>query len=183
MRTKSRFHIGGMGTGSDDDSQFPCRRILVFRAKLQKCQAIPGKNDRIVAIHMRRFARTAFFIALITGCASRAVVKGALSPQERQEYVEQTGALIPQRLKEPFMEGKPTEGMSKEMIVFLYGQPDRTENNRYGITWSGGEGDAPPTADNRDSIWNYFGTDSVSIKRGLVFRGDTLVRFNGDLAK
>jgi tellurite resistance protein len=81
---------------------------------------------------MRRYIAYSLLAALCAGCASRAVVKGALSSEERQEYVEQTGALIPQRLKEDFVAGKAAEGMTKEMVVFLYGQPDRTENNRYG---------------------------------------------------
>ena len=110
------------------------------------------------------------------------MVKGALTAEERQEYVEQTGALIPQRLKDDFVAGKAAEGMTKEMVVFLYGQPDRTENNRYGISWNG-EGDSASVVDGKDSLWNYFGSDSVSVKRGMVFRGDTLVRVVGDLAK
>ena len=111
------------------------------------------------------------------------MVKGALTTDERQEYVEQTGALIPQRLKEDFVAGKAAEGMTKEMVVYLYGQPDRTENNRYGISWSGAEGDTSPVSDNKDSLWNYFASDSVSIKRGMVFKGDTLMRVVGDLSK
>jgi hypothetical protein len=132
---------------------------------------------------MRSYASIGLLALACIGCASRAVVKGALSPDERQEYVEQTGALIPQRLKEDFVAGKAAEGMTKEMVVFLYGQPDRTENNRYGISWNGPEADPASVVDIRDSLWNYFGTDSVSIKRGMVFRGDTLARVVGDLSK
>lgn len=120
---------------------------------------------------------------MFAGCSSRAMVKGALTPDERLEYVEQTGALIPQRLKDNFIAGKAAEGMSKEMVMFLYGQPDRTENNRYGISWNGVDGDITAVADIRDSLWNYFGPDSISIKRGLVFKGDTLMRVVGDLAR
>jgi hypothetical protein len=137
----------------------------------------------MIPIHMRKYISYSLFAAAFIGCSSRAMVKGALTTDERQEYVEQTGALIPQRLKEDFVAGKAAEGMTKEMVVFLYGQPDRTENNRYGISWNGGEGDTVAIADNRDSLWNYFGADSVSIKRGLVFRGDTLARIVGDLSK
>jgi hypothetical protein len=132
---------------------------------------------------MRRIAFSFLSAALCIGCSSRAVVKGALTTDERQEYVEQTGALIPQRLKEDFVAGRAAEGMTKEMVVFLYGQPDRTENNRYGINWNGSEGDTTAVVDTRDSLWNYFGSDSVSVKRGLVFRGDTLARISGDVAK
>jgi hypothetical protein len=132
---------------------------------------------------MRKYISYGLFAAVFVGCSSRAMVKGALTPDERQEYVEQTGALIPQRLKDNFIAGKAAEGMSKEMVVFLYGQPDRTENNRYGISWNGGGGDTAAVADIRDSLWNYFASDSVSIKRGLVFKGDTLMRVVGDLAR
>lgn len=121
--------------------------------------------------------------AALEGCSNRSMVAGALTPDERQEYVEQTGALIPQRLKDNFIAGKAAEGMSKEMVVFLYGQPDRTENNRYGISWNGVEGDTTAVVDMRDSLWNYFASDSVSIKRGMVFKGDTLLRVTGDLAR
>ena len=132
---------------------------------------------------MRRYAAYCLLAALVAGCSNRAAVKGALSPDERQEYVEQTGALIPQRLKEDFVAGRAAPGMTKEMIIFLYGQPDRTDVNRYGISWSGGEGDTAALVDMKDSLWNYFASDSVSIKRGLVFRGDTVVRVTGDLSK
>lgn len=132
---------------------------------------------------MRRNLSCILFATLCLGCTNRAVVKGALTTDERQEYVEQTGALISQRLKEDFVAGKAAAGMSKEMIVFLYGQPDRTENNRYGISWNGNEGDSISVVDLRDSLWNYFGSDSSSVKRGMVFKGDTLVRVVGDLAK
>jgi hypothetical protein len=137
----------------------------------------------MIPLPMRKYISYTLFAAVLVGCSSRAMVKGALSPDERQEYVEQTGALIPQRLKDNFIAGKAAEGMSKEMIVFLYGQPDRTENNRYGISWNGVDGDTTAVVDIRDSLWNYFASDSVSIKRGLVFRGDTLVRVVGDLAR
>lgn len=132
---------------------------------------------------MRRYAFFALSTAICLGCASRALVKGALTPDERVEYVEQTGALIPQRLKEDFVAGKAATGMTKEMVVFLYGQPDRTENNRYGIGWSASGADTIAVVDIRDSLWNYFGSDSVSVKRGLVFSGDTLVRVVGDVAR
>ncbi len=132
---------------------------------------------------MRRHISYSFFAIVCIGCSSRAMVKGALTSDERREYVEQTGALVPQRLKEDFVAGKAAEGMTKEMVVYLYGQPDRTENNRYGINWNGGDLDSIAVVDIRDSLWNYFGADSVSIKRGMVFKGDTLVRVVGDLSK
>lgn len=132
---------------------------------------------------MRRQAAYCLLAALCAGCANRAAVKGALSSDERQEYVEQTGALIPQRLKDDFVSGRAAPGMSKEMVVFLYGQPDRTENNRYGISWNGGDGDTAAIADMRDSLWSYFASDSVSIKRGVVFKGDTVSRVTGVLDK
>jgi hypothetical protein len=132
---------------------------------------------------MRLRALPIFLIGLCLGCASRSVTKGALTAEERQEYVEQTGALIPQRLKDPFVAGIAAEGMTKEMIAFIYGQPDRTEANRYGITWGSAETDPAPNVDSRDSIWNYFGIDSVSIRRGMLFRGDTLAKFSGDAAR
>ncbi len=122
-------------------------------------------------------------ISLCLGCANRAVVKGALSSDERREYVEQTGALIPQRLKDPFLDGKAAAGMTKEMVVFVYGQPDRTENNRYGISWDIDNIESQALVDLKDSIWNYFGRDSVSVKLGIVFQGDTLARFTGDLTR
>jgi hypothetical protein len=132
---------------------------------------------------MRRSSFSILFIALFLGCAGRALVKGALTPEERLEYVEQTGALIPQRLKSDFIEGKASEGMTKEMVIFLYGQPDRTENNRYGIDWGRGGMDTAAVVDLRDSLWNYFGSDSVSIKRGLIFNGDTLSRIIGETSR
>lgn len=131
---------------------------------------------------MRRYAVYGLLAALCAACSNRAAVRGALTQDERQEYVEQTGALIPQRLKEDFLAGRAAPGMTKEMVVFLYGQPDRTEQNRYGISWMGAR-DTATLSDQNDSIWNYLGQDSVSIKRGLVFRGDTVARITGDVSK
>lgn len=122
-------------------------------------------------------------ILAAAGCASRAVVHGALSEEERREYVEQTGALIPFRLQQPFIQGIADTGMSREMVVFLYGHPDRTENDRYGMAWSATPEAAPALTDLRDSIWVYFDSDSATVKRGLVFGGDTVVRVSGDLQK
>ena len=136
---------------------------------------------------MRRPLPSRLLLGLATlaaiGCASRAIVKGALTEDERREYVEQTGALIPFRLQQPFIQGIADTGMSREMVVFLYGHPDRTENDRYGLSWSSTPDPAPPLTDARDSIWIYFGSDSATVKRGLVFRGDTVVRISGDLDK
>ena len=132
---------------------------------------------------MRRYAIYCLLAALWAGCSNRAAVKGALTPDERQEYVEQTGALIPQRLKVDFVAGRAAPGMTKEMVIFLYGQPDRTEQNRYGIAWTGAASDTATLVDLNDSIWNYLAEDSVSIKRGLLFRGDTVSRVVGEAAK
>ena len=131
---------------------------------------------------MRRYAVYSLLAALCAGCSNHAIVKGALSPDERREYVEQTGALIPQRLKEDFVAGRAAPGMSKEMVVFIYGQPDRNEQNRYGIGWMGAN-DTAALVDLNDSMWDYLASDSASIKRGLAFRGDTVVRLTGDASK
>jgi len=136
----------------------------------------------MIEFPMRRYAIYSLLAALCAGCSNHAGVKGALSSDERREYVEQTGALIPQRLKEDFVSGRVAPGMSKEMVVFLYGQPDRTEQNRYGIGWMGAN-DTAVLADMNDSIWDYLGSDSVSIKRGMAFKGDTVSRVTGDLSK
>lgn len=133
---------------------------------------------------MRRAHISYLFLGLITaGCASRAIVKGALTESERLEYIEQTGALIPYRLQQPFIKGIADTGMSREMVVFLYGQPDRTESDRYGLTWSARSDSTPALADSRDSMWVYLDSDSTTVKRGLVFRGDTVVRITGDAEK
>lgn len=133
---------------------------------------------------MRRAHISYLFLGLIAaGCTSRAIVKGALTDGERNEYIEQTGALIPYRLQLPFLKGIADTGMSREMALFLYGQPDRTENDRYGLTWTARPDSAPTIADTRDTIWVYYGSDSTTVKRGLVFRGDTIVRITGDVEK
>ena len=94
--------------------------------------------------------------------------------------MEQTGAFIPVNLKQSFINGIVDSGMTKEMVVFLLGQPDRTENETYGIFWMRNGDLNPHVSDMRDSIWNYFGADSTKVKQSLVFHGDTLVRIVGD---
>jgi hypothetical protein len=128
-------------------------------------------------------AYAALLFLCMTACTSRSIVKGALTSDERREYVEQTGALIPFRLQKPFVEGIADTGMTREMVVFLYGQPDRTEVERYGITWMAQPDTTPPLADVRDSMWVYYGSDSISVKRGVVFHGDTVSRVTGDPTK
>ena len=132
---------------------------------------------------MSRILFPLLLLLAFAGCVSRAVVRGALSPKEREEYVEQTGALIPQRLKDSFVAGKLETGMTKEMVVFLCGQPDRTENERYTISWTAHGDSLPALADSRDSLWNYFASDSSTIRTGMLFRGDTLVQMVGDKSK
>jgi hypothetical protein len=136
---------------------------------------------------MRRLSpsRTLLGLAVLSaaGCGGRAVVKGALSEVERREYVEQTGALIPFRLQQPFIQGIADTGMSREMVVYLYGHPDRTENDRLGIHWSATPSAAPAMTNPGDSIWIYFDSDSSTVKRGVVFGGDTVVRISGDPGK
>jgi hypothetical protein len=156
-------------------------KFLGDRDGMKKYQAQFLKNDRIELRLMRQrffFTQCLFFsqrlflsnrylfivcIGLYAGCSNRALVKGALTPTERQEYVEQTGALIPQRLRDSFVAGNAATGMTKEMIAFIYGQPDRTENNRYGITWGNGEAEVVPVLDYRSSRyaipWGYLGTN------------------------
>ncbi len=118
-------------------------------------------------------------LLLSAGCTKHAVVQ--LDEAGRREYIEQTGALIPYRLQQPFIQGIADTGMSREMIVFLYGQPHRTENDRYGLTWSATPDSIPALSDASDSIWIYYGADSSTVKRGMVFRGDTVTRVSGDL--
>jgi hypothetical protein len=120
-------------------------------------------------------------LLLAAGCGGRPALQGALSDEERREYVEQTGALIPYRLQQPFMKGVADTGMTREMVVFLSGRPHRTETERYGLTWTAYPDSAPSLVEERDSIWVYYGSDSVTVKRGMVFRGDTVSRITGDL--
>lgn len=136
---------------------------------------------------MRRLSPSRLLLGLAVlaaaGCGGRAVVRGALSGEERREYVEQTGALIPFRLQQPFIQGIADTGMTREMVVYLYGHPDRTENDRYGIQWSATPQAAPALSHPGDSIWIYFDSDSATVKRGVVFGGDTVVRISGDPGK
>jgi len=118
-------------------------------------------------------------IPVFMSCAPHNAAKVVTTSEDRKAFTEKPGSLIPQRLKDPFIAGKATTGMSKNMIVFLLGSPDRTENNRYGISWSATV-DSIKSANLRDTIWNYFASDSVSIRRGLVFRSDTLALILGD---
>ncbi len=134
--------------------------------------------------HSSVFSKSPYFlIGMILACTTPAPVKKSFSDQDRRVYLEQRGTLIPQRLKDPFIQGKATQGMTKEMIVFLYGPPSRTESNHYGIRWSDQKKDSLARVNLKDSVWNYLKSDSLTVEKALVFQGDTVARVLGEGAQ
>jgi hypothetical protein len=122
-------------------------------------------------------------LALLVGmyaCAPSAVKKGALNPEERQEYIENYGSTTSWEVRRAFVAGKVVPGMTKDLVVFLVGNPDRTAVEHYGASWGGSSDSLIDQSDTQDSIWEYTHGKAGGVRFGLRFQGDTLRLIQGD---
>ncbi len=96
------------------------------------------------------------------GCASnytRPLISRGLPVQERKDYIIQNGFGIPENIKQAFLEGYPIEGMPRQMVFQLFGNPDRTS-----------EGEAN---------WEYV-NNRGNLITGLTFKNDKVEKIYGD---
>ena len=101
---------------------------------------------------------------LMWGCAGSYVPPLAtrgIPAEERRDYIIQNGFGIPEHIKQAFLDGYLVEGMTKEMVQFLFGAPDRSAD--------------------KDSHWEYVDRKGVLIT-GVQFKGDKIEHIEGDPA-
>jgi hypothetical protein len=99
---------------------------------------------------------------LVMGCApsyTRPLVSRGLPDDERKDYIIQNGFGIPEPIKQSFLEGFPIEGMAREMVFQLYGNPDRTTEG--------------------DTNWEYVNSKGNLIT-GITFKNDKVEKIYGD---
>jgi hypothetical protein len=100
---------------------------------------------------------------LVIGCAAsnytRPLVSRGLPAEERKDYIIQNGFGIPEPIKQAFLDGYPVEGMAREMVFQLYGNPDRT---------TGGE-----------TTWEYV-NNKGSLITGITFKNEKVEKIYGD---
>ncbi len=102
-------------------------------------------------------------IALL-GCAGGYIpplTSRGIPAEERRDYIIQNGFGIPEHIKQAFLEGYLVEGMTKEMVQFLFGAPDRSAD--------------------KDSHWEYVDRKGMLIT-GVQFKGDKIEHIDGDPA-
>jgi hypothetical protein len=120
------------------------------------------------------------FIALYA-CAPSATKKGAIDPDERREYIENYGASATWDVRKAFVAGKIVPGMTKDLVVFIVGNPDRTAVEHFGVSWGGSSDSLIDQSDTQDSIWEYTHGKNGGVRFGLRFQGDTLRVIQGDV--
>ena len=101
-------------------------------------------------------------LILASGCASnysRPLISRGLPAQERKDYIIQNGFGIPENVKQAFLEGYPLEGMSREMVFQLFGNPDRTSE--------------------KEANWEYVNNRGTLIT-GITFKNDKVEKIYGD---
>lgn len=127
---------------------------------------------------------TLILLVLLLGmyaCAPSVLKKGAIAPEERQEYIENYGSTTSWEVRKAFVAGQIVPGMTKDLVVLIVGTPDRTAVENYGASWGGSSDSFTDQSDTQDSIWEYTHAKSGSVRFGLRFQGDTLRMIQGDL--
>ena len=81
--------------------------------------------------------------------------------EERRDYVIQNGYGIPEHVKQAFLDGYLTAGMSKEMVYHLFGAPDRSSD--------------------KDTHWEYVDRRGNLIT-GVHYQDDKIGQIDGDPA-
>lgn len=131
-------------------------------------------------IRLRLSAWLACFLVLFA-CSSSPAKKGAIDPEERKDYIENYGAEISWEVRKAFVEGKVVPGMSKDLVVFLVGNPDRTAVENFGVSWGKSSDPVADQSDTQDSIWEYLDQKSGNVRFGLRFKADVVRSVDGDL--
>jgi hypothetical protein len=118
---------------------------------------------------------------LLYACAPSAVKRGALAPEEREDYIESYGAKTNWTVRRAFIEGRLVPGMTKDLVVFLVGNPNRTAAENFGVSWGNSSESVIDQSDTQDSIWEYLDDKTGGVRFGLRFQSDTLRLIQGDV--
>ena len=83
-------------------------------------------------------------LLILIGCAghnSNVLVNRGVPPEERPYEVNQEGYGVPKKVKRSFLAGYIIEGMNQTLVRFLWGPPDRSneDNSIWEYTTSGGK--------------------------------------------
>lgn len=101
-------------------------------------------------------------IFIFMACATsytRPLVTRGLPAEERKDYIIQNGFGIPEPIKQSFLDGYIIEGMAREMVFQLYGNPDRTTTG--------------------DTNWEYV-NNRGNLITGITFKNDKIEKIYGD---
>jgi len=102
-------------------------------------------------------------LALLLGCAANEahLSDRGLTPKDRTEYLDQKGFGLPKNVQNDFLEGRVAPGMTRDMVLHLFGPPDRTAET--------------------DQVWEYVDAKGRDVT-GMRFKGDKLIEVYGDPA-
>ncbi len=114
---------------------------------------------RVQKSQVRLLAGLSGFLLLCCASGSASLSDRGISVAERNEYINQNGFVISKDLQKAFVEGILAEGMTRDMVLHLFGPPDRT-----------GE---------KDLVWEYVDARGRDVT-GVRFKGDVVVQIYGD---
>jgi hypothetical protein len=117
----------------------------------------------------------------VTACSTTPSKRGALDPDERSDFIANYGTKTRWEIRKAFVEGKVVPGMTKDLVVFLVGNPDRTAAESFGVSWGKSSDSVVDQSDTRDSIWEYLDGKHQAVRLGLRFQDDTVLSMQGDV--
>ena len=108
----------------------------------------------------RALTAMALSVMLMSCASSEARLSDrGLSPKDRREYMTQNGFGLSKEIQRAFVEGRLVEGMSRDMVLHIFGTPDRTSNE--------------------DGVWEYVNRRGQDVV-GVRFKSDRIVQIYGD---
>jgi hypothetical protein len=138
------------------------------------------KNSGLISRVINRLRWPLFWAVVLFACAPSAVKRGALAPEEREDYIQNYGEGANWKVRKAFVEGKLVPGMTKDLVVFLVGNPNRTAAETFGVSWGKSSESVIDQSDTQDSIWEYLDEKTGGVRFGLRFQSDTLRHIQGD---
>ncbi len=129
---------------------------------LYSAEKLSARDKKVISLKSILLIGMVLTLSFLIGCASnytRPLVSRGLPTEERKDYIIQNGFGIPDNIKQAFLDGFPLEGMSREMVFQLFGNPDRTPGG--------------------DTSWEYV-NNKGSLITGISFKNDKVEKIYGD---